>query len=243
MSTPQAWTTYLMRGALAVAAVAVVPKELDDRFGGRDDQVGLNVANGLGDIRKGLVVAVRHAHAATDKDVVTDYAVVLEDGQKAKVLSIDIDGIILRQGQAGFELAGQINLTIERFDLGEVLVGNNRFAVEPYLMVGPGAGGQVARDAVRQLLQRCIGRRPKRCRWGHHVAFHVTAGAESAQQTSIDAGDGLPQMRLDDAVKLNPLPRSDAQGAGRMFLGDGVEGQILRPVTFPPGILQRTIKL
>ena len=50
-------------------------------------------------------------------------------------------------------------------------------------------------------------RRGERRRAGHDVAFDVAAGAERRQQAVVDAGDGLLQVALEDAVELNALPR------------------------------------
>ena len=66
-----------------------------------------------------------------------------------------------------------------------------------------------------------------RRRAGHDVALHVAAGPERGQQAGVDAGDGLLEIRLEDAVELNALPRGEAQGAVGVLPGQLVHGQIL----------------
>ena len=38
------------------------------------------------------------------------------DGQKAQVLGVDVDAVVLRQGDAGFELARQVGFAVNGFD-------------------------------------------------------------------------------------------------------------------------------
>ena len=44
-------------------------------------------------------VAVRHAHAAADEHVVADDLAVLDDGQQAEVLGVDVDAVVVRSGR------------------------------------------------------------------------------------------------------------------------------------------------
>ena len=78
---------------------------------------GGDVADRLGQVRKGVGVAVRHAHAAADQHVVADDPAVLDDGQQAEVLGVDVDAVVVRQRQAGLELARQVDLAVERLRL------------------------------------------------------------------------------------------------------------------------------
>src|SRR5262249_50441397 len=55
---------------LSIAAVAVIPKQSDDRLGHGDHVCGLNIGNRPGQAWKSLRVSVRHAHAAASKDVI-----------------------------------------------------------------------------------------------------------------------------------------------------------------------------
>ena len=57
---------------------------------------------------------MRHAHAAADQHVVADDRVVLDDGQQAEILGVHVDAVVVGQGQAGLELARQIDLAVDR---------------------------------------------------------------------------------------------------------------------------------
>ena len=103
-------------GPLAVGAVAVVAEQLDHRLGRADHRPRRHVADRPAQVREGVGVAVRHAHAAADQHVVAGDRAVLDDGQQAQVLGVNVDAVVLRQGQAGLELARQIDLAVERLD-------------------------------------------------------------------------------------------------------------------------------
>ena len=104
-------------GPLAVGAVAVVAEQLDDRLGRRARTcVGRDVADRLGQVRERVGVAVRHAHAAADQHVVADDLAVLDDGEEAEVLGVDVDAVVFGQGEAGLELARQVDLAVDRLD-------------------------------------------------------------------------------------------------------------------------------
>src|SRR3712207_7232960 len=72
---------------------------------------------------------------------------VLDDGQQAQVLPVDVDAVVPRQRQAGLELARQVHLAVQRLAVvrRQLAVGDG-LAVEPDLVVRPGAGGQVGRS-------------------------------------------------------------------------------------------------
>src|SRR5262249_15018039 len=62
----------------------------------------------------------------------------------------------------------------------------------------------------------------------HDVALHVAAGAQRAEQAGVDAGDRLLQMALEDAVKLDALPGSEAQRAVAVVASQPIHGEVLR---------------
>ena len=128
-------------GALTVGPVAVVAEQLQHSLGRLQDVAGRDVADRLGAHREGVGVAVRHAHAAADEDVVADDAIVLDDGEQAEVLGIDIDDVVVRQRQPGLELARQIDVAVDRLGVGRVVRrrGRQHLAVEPNLVIRPAA--------------------------------------------------------------------------------------------------------
>src|SRR6516162_2391686 len=96
----------------AVAAVAMIAEKLDDGLGSLEGPGGRHITDRLGEKRKGVGVAVRHAHAAADQDVVAQNGLIFRDGQKPKILGIDIDGIVLGKCQPGLEFSRQIYLAV-----------------------------------------------------------------------------------------------------------------------------------
>ena len=58
------------------------------------------------------MIAVRHAHAAANQEVIAGNLVVLNDGQETKILSVDVDAVVFRQGEPGFEFPRQVNLAV-----------------------------------------------------------------------------------------------------------------------------------
>ena len=77
--------------ALAVLAVAPVALHGDDLLGDIDRLLGRAEAEDVGRAREGVVLAVRHAHAAADGDVVADELALLDDGDVAEVVREDVD--------------------------------------------------------------------------------------------------------------------------------------------------------
>ena len=127
---------------------------------------------------------MRHAHAAADQHVVADDAAVLDDGQQAEVLGVDVDAVVVRQRQAGLELARQVDLAVDRLRRSAVRRGcRDRLAVEPDFVVGAGARREVGGEPGGRRLQLGVDAVvPVRRRAGHDVALHVAAGAQRGQQ-------------------------------------------------------------
>ena len=82
---------------LAVGAVAVVALRGQDRLAHPLHLVGRDEAEHVGQAREGIDVAVAHAEAAADGDVVAGELVVLHDGDEPEVLRKDVDVV----GRAG----------------------------------------------------------------------------------------------------------------------------------------------
>ena len=149
------------------------------------------MANRLTDIWKRMLIAVCHAHAAADQHVVADDLLVFDDRQQAKILGVYVNRIIKGKPEARLELARQVDFAIDRLGLRRRFLRVDGGAVKPNLMVGAGPRRQVAGDVRGQFLQSGVHRCRKRCRRRHHVALDIAAGAKRAQQTLVDARDGI----------------------------------------------------
>ena len=92
-------------GTLAVRAVPVIAEQLHHRFGHAHHGLHRHIADRPSQHRERVFVAMRHPHAAAYEHVVAHDGAVLDDGQEAEVLAINVDAIILRQGQARLKLS------------------------------------------------------------------------------------------------------------------------------------------
>jgi len=222
----------LETGIGADVAVAVVTLHADNGLGHGHGLLGGAEAHDVGETGKGLFVAMGHAHAATDGDVVADDLVVFDDGDKAEVVGEDVDVIARGNGDDGLELARQVVLAVDGlFGIGDVvdlrrIVGDlDLFAgavVEPDLVIGAGAGAEVVRDLGGEFEHVGVDLRLMRVRIAHHVAIHITAGGESVEEGLVDLGDGLFEIALDDAVELESLPGRELERSVGMLESDAV---------------------
>ncbi len=175
-------------GPLAVGPVAVVAEQLDAPPRPRPPRRRRDIADRLGQVRKRVGVAVRHAHAAADQHVVADDAAVLDDGQQAEVLGVNVDAVVVRRRQAGFELARQIDLAVDRFDLRRSVASfpDTVLAVEPDFVVGAGARRQWA---ARRAAVACSSSWTPSCRCGAGQA--MTLRFTSPQAPSVVSRQSL----------------------------------------------------
>ena len=149
-------------------------------------------AEPLGQSREGLRGARRHAHAAARQYVVAQNLAILVHGQKAKVVGVDVDAVVLRQGKGGLELPRQIGGPVDRLHLVALgaPAGKRLFArllvSQPDLVVGPSFAGRDGRRAFRPSPSSL--REPDCCglvRAAHHVPLDITAGGERVNWTSL----------------------------------------------------------
>ena len=83
--------------------------------------------------------------------------------------------------------------------------------------------GQSARLGFQPIVHRV----PDRCRRGRDCAHDVAARRQCRQQRSVYLADRRFEPGLDDAVKLDALPRRDPQRPVGVTVGEFVEGEIL----------------
>ena len=80
-------------------------------------------------------------------------------------------------------------------------------------------------------------------RAAHHVADHVAAGGQRADEALVEGADEPAQVALVDEVELEILAGRDAQSAVGHLVGQGVGGEVLLGGSgAPPGRLVRTMQ-
>ena len=162
-----------------------------------------------------------HTEAAADSDVVPDKFAVLDDRDVSEILRKDIDVIGRWDGEAGFELTGQVGVAVHRFDLR--LAAGHKFLVEVDLVVGAGLGEGVVTPVCRVLVDLLQNLGALGIRRGHHVAVHVAAGRDRIEQDLVHSLDEFLDIALQDPVKLEGLARCKSQGRGGDLVGQIVE--------------------
>ena len=207
-------------GVFAVGAVAEIALDGDDGLRDLDDFFAREVADDIGQAGIRLGIAVRHAEAAADGEVVADEFFVLADGDEAEVLGVDIDVVAGRDGEACFEFARQIRFAVERFFFG---IGGDFFAVEPDFVVGAGAGGEVGVDGTSVIEHGGVQGGLPRVRVGHDVAVHVAAGRDAVQDGIIDPLHGRLEDVLGDEVELEGLAGGEFEGVAAVAVGQRVD--------------------
>ncbi len=126
---------------VAVDAVAIVALDGHGVLGDGEHLVGCHEADDIAEARISLRGVVAAAHTATDGDIEAGELPVLDDGDEAEILRVDVDVVGRRHREADLELARQVGRTIER-----LVVGSSRLLVVPDLGIGGGARAQVRTD-------------------------------------------------------------------------------------------------
>ena len=132
----------------------------------------------------------------------------------------DVDIVARRDGEAGLEFAGQVSFAVDRFLLG---LGRHPFAVQPDLMVGAGARGEVGADGAGVLEHGRVQGGLPRIRVGHDVAVHVAAGRDAVHQRVVDALHGGLEDILRDEVQLEGLAGGQLEGVAAVLVGQRVD--------------------
>ena len=161
--------------------------------------------------REGVGLAVRHAHAAADHDVVADDAAAFLDGDEPEIVREHVDVVVRRQRDRDLELARHVGAAVDRLVFR--LATGDLLAVDPDLVPGAAFRQQVRADRLRQ--PRHLGMRPA-LPWidtRDHVAVHVAACRDGVEHRVVHAADREAQVALDDAVELDGLPRRQPQRA------------------------------
>ena len=102
-----------------------------------------------------------------------------------------------------------------------------RRAVDPDFVIGAGPRQQMAGQPARLGFEPIVHRVADRRRGRRHGAHDIAAGRQCRQQRRVDLADRRFEPGLDDAVKLDALPRRDPQRPVGVTAGERVEGEIL----------------
>ena len=217
---------------LAVGAVAEIALHGENFFRHFDDFFAGKVTDHVGETRIGLGVAVRHAKAAADGEIVAEEFPVFPDGDETEVLRVDVDIVARRHGEAGFEFAREISFAVDGFFL---LVVGDFFAVQPDLMVRAGARGEMGADCTRIIEHRAVQGGLPWVRIGHDIAVHVAAGRDAVHHRIVDALHGRFENFLRDEVQLEGLSRGQLERVAAILIGQRVDLEPLLRSADAPG--------
>ena len=224
---------------LPVRAVAVIAVEFHHRFRQGEQSMGGYPANGLRQVREGVVPSMRHPHAAADQHVVADDLLSFHLRHETQILAIDVDTVVFRQRQPRLELPWEVRLAVDRFDRVAVVGPQgwrmarqfailDWFTIEPDFMVRCRTRSQVVGQSLRcrlELSAKAV--LPQRSGTTHDVTGHVPARRQGGEQGAVNARDGSLQSLFDDAVELNPLTGRKAERAVGQSPGQIVQRQVL----------------
>ena len=214
---------------LAIAAIAEIAKDADDRAEQIQDLIGAGVGHPLGQGGKGLGPGGRHAHAAAHQHVVADHVIIAAHGQQAHVLAIDIRAIVAWQADAHFEFSRQIGLAVKRLDLAFGFLGTRgRRFVEPDLAISrrprrEGRGNLPGHPLDLPMHRIAAVRR----RAADDIAVHVAAGGHRSQADLVNPPEHRTKVLFGKAVHLHVLPAGDSQRAIAELVGKLDMGQKL----------------
>src|SRR6266542_3189531 len=91
-----------------------------------------------------VLIPAGPAEAAANGHVVADGAAAFDGCEKAEIVRVEIDTVILRQAKGCLEFSRQIYLAVDRFHaVGLLGIRAELFAIEPDVVVGLRARGQV----------------------------------------------------------------------------------------------------
>ena len=198
---------------LAIGAIAEVAMNRQHGFRHVHEFVRREKADDVGEARVRGFVAVTASHAATDGEVVADELVVLHHGDEAEAVREQVHVVHGRNGERNFEFARQICLAVKRVNevlvLGGFVIELHAIDPDGVIRLGLRREGQgdfvaVGKDLFARFRVRGRGR-------GHDIAVHVAARRERREQRLVDLRHQRTQTGLHDAVKLDALPRGDAQ--------------------------------
>jgi len=196
-------------GVFAVCAVTEIALGGEDSFADFIDKVGRDETQGVSKARKGLGVSMAHAKAAADGDIVAEELAVLNDGDVAEVLGVDIDIVRGREDEACLEFAREVGVAIHRFALR--LTAGDEFLIEVNLVIGASLWEGKFAPGFRLVVDELGGSAAFGIWWGHDIAVHIATGCDGIDESLVHALDELFDIALQDTVELEGLARGDAE--------------------------------
>ena len=173
----------------AVASVAPVALGGDDGFSAVQGVAKRHEAEFVGFVGKRCGVAVLTGKAAADQHVEADEVAVFFDGDEAEVIRVDIDFVVRRDDDGGFEFARQVGFAEDGLDVvGDFfderlrrLAGKDFFAIEPDVGVGAGARQELHADFFRPFVGFFVQAAFYRVGGAEDVAVHIAGGGDAIQ--------------------------------------------------------------
>ena len=171
--------------------------------------------------------SVGHAHSAADGDVVADYLATLDDGNKRKVVGVNVDVIGRWDCHGDLELPGKVGFAVNRL-VFLLFGGFNFFTIKPDLVVSAGRWSEVVRDVLRDLEHVGVRFAQKRIWVAHHVPVHVAARGDGIHSRVVDLLDRGLELCFDHAVELKSLTGRQLKGAIGVSRGQVIHRNPLR---------------
>ena len=211
-----------------IATVAMVAVKAHDGRSSLEQILRLDKSDRGREPWVGLRVVVGHPVPAAEQEIVADQPVALEQRDDCQIVGQHVDRVVLGDREADLELARQIALAVERVGLvGSAVVLLPRRAVDPDFVVAAGPRQEMTGQPARFGLQPVVHGIADRRRGCRDSAHDIAASRQCRQQRGVDLADRRFEPGLDDAVKLDALPRRDPQRPVGITVGERVEGKIL----------------
>ena len=177
----------------AVASVAPVALGGNDGFGAVQGVAERHVAEFVGFVGEGGGVAVFAGKATADQHVEADEVAVFFDGDEAEVVGVDIDFVIRRDDDGGFEFARQVGFAEDGLDVvGDFfderlrrLAGKDFFAIKPDVGIGAGARQELHADFFRPFVGLFVQAAFYRVGGAEDVAVHIARGGDAIQSQFV----------------------------------------------------------
>ena len=130
---------------------------------------------------------------------------------------MQVNIVLRRDHDRGFELTRQIGLAENRFFIG----GRDFLLIEPNLCIGAGARQQMLRDLLRPLIRFGMQLRLVRVRRAKHVTVHVVGGSQCVQPDGVQHLVHRLHVLLQNTVELEGLTVGQADAAvNRVFASE-----------------------
>ncbi len=215
-------------GVPPIFAIAVIALNEHDLLDHVHDLLGRHETDRIGKPRIRLGFVVRHSESTADEHVEPDEPISVDDSDQSDVLRIDVDAVVAGIRDSHLELAGKVGGPVERLVVGAVRTAVvDLLTIEPDVVISPSFRQQMLAEPVDDVLYLMVVRFAWRQRRAHQISRHVATGGERRQEGFIDGANRRFKIALQDAVKLKPLARRDAERPISVVVGELVVDEIL----------------